>query len=115
MSDELSRVKGIGPKTAELFIEAGIISIKAISESTPEDLAEIKGVGVISANAIIRSAKQVINAEKGIEKVLDFIKDEFIHACPKCGGKMERKNIILGPERHLSVNQCKTCKFYLPV
>ncbi|GAH43795.1 unnamed protein product, partial [marine sediment metagenome] len=34
--------------------------------------------------------------------------------CPKCGGEMEKKFIILGPERRISANQCKICKFYMP-
>jgi Holliday junction resolvasome RuvABC DNA-binding subunit len=114
MIDELIRVRGIGPTAAERLINAGVKSIEEISESKPEELAWIKGIGMISAKSIIQNAKELLNLEKGIEKVLNSIKENFAKSCPKCGGDMNERLIILGPERRLRANQCILCKFYLP-
>ncbi|MFX1315993.1 MAG: DUF4332 domain-containing protein [Promethearchaeota archaeon] len=115
MMEELVRVRGIGPTAADRLVKAGIKSIEQIANSTPEELAWIKGIGMISANKIIVNANELINLEKGIQKVLDSIKENFAKNCPKCGGEMLKKLVILGPERRLRVNQCKLCKFYLPI
>ena len=114
MSDELERVRGIGPTSAGNLIKAGVRTIEEIANSTPEQLAWIKGIGITSAKKIIFAANELINIEKSIQQVLDSIKDNFVKSCPKCGGNMEDKYIILGPERRIKAKQCLTCKFYLP-
>jgi Holliday junction resolvasome RuvABC DNA-binding subunit len=114
MIEELVRVRGIGPTAAERLINAGIKSIEEIANSKPEQLAWIKGIGMLSADKIIENALELINLEKGIQKVLNSIKENFAKTCPKCGGDMTEKLIILGPERRLRANQCTLCKFYLP-
>ena len=114
MIDELIRVRGIGPTAAERLINAGVKSIEEISDSKPEQLAWIKGIGMVSAKNIIQNAKELLNLEKGIQKVLNSIKENFAKSCPKCGGDMNERLIILGPERRIRANQCVLCKFYLP-
>jgi Holliday junction resolvasome RuvABC DNA-binding subunit len=112
---ELIRVRGIGPTAAERLINAGVKTIEEVAKSKPEQLAWIKGIGMISAEKIIQNAKDLINLEKGIQKVLNSIKENFAKSCPKCGGDMNERLIILGPERRLRANQCVLCKFYLPI
>jgi Holliday junction resolvasome RuvABC DNA-binding subunit len=112
--DELMRVRGIGPTAAERLINAGIKSIEEIARSNIEQLAWIKGIGIISAKKIIENANELINLEKGIQKVLNSIKENFAKSCPKCGGDMNERLIILGPERRIRANQCNLCKFYMP-
>lgn len=114
MGEELIRVKGIGPTAAERLIKAGVKTIEQIAISKPEELAWIKGIGIPSAEKIIESANNILKLEKNIENVLNAIKENFERICPKCGGKMEEKLIILGPDRRLRANQCKLCKFYMP-
>jgi predicted RecB family nuclease len=114
MIDELVCVKGIGPTAAERLVNAGIKSIDEIANSKPKELAWIKGIGMVSATKIIENALELIKLEKGIQNVLNSIKDNFANSCPKCGGDMSEKLIILGPERRLRASQCNTCKFYLP-
>lgn len=114
MSNELERVRGIGPVAAINLQKAGVRSIEDIANSTPEELAWIKGIGVVSAKRIIYNANELIKLEKNIQKVLDSIKENFVKQCPKCGGDMASKYIILGPDRRLKVKQCALCKFYLP-
>ncbi|MFX0001570.1 MAG: DUF4332 domain-containing protein [Candidatus Hodarchaeota archaeon] len=114
MIEELIRVRGIGPTAAERLMNAGVKSIEEIAKSKPEELAWIKGIGMISANYIIQNAKELLNLEKGIQKVLNSIKENFAKSCPKCGGDMNERLIILGPEKRLRANQCVLCKFYMP-
>ena len=114
MIEELVGVRGIGPTAAERLINAGIKSIDEIAKSKPKELAWIKGIGMVSAERIIENALELIKLEKGIQNVLNSIKDNFAKSCPKCGGDMREKLIILGPERRLRVNQCNICKFYMP-
>ena len=114
MSDELERVRGIGPTSAGNLIKAGVKTIEEVANSTPQQLAWIKGIGLTSAKKIIYAANELLNIEKSIKQVLDSIKENFVKSCPKCGGELEDKFIILGPERRLKAKQCLTCKFYLP-
>ncbi len=114
MIEELIRVRGIGPTAAERLMNAGVKSIEEIAQSKAEELAWIKGIGMVSAKNIIQNAKELLNLEKGIQKVLNSIKENFSKSCPKCGGDMNERLIILGPERRLRANQCVLCKFYLP-
>ncbi|MFX1366137.1 MAG: helix-hairpin-helix domain-containing protein [Promethearchaeota archaeon] len=115
MIEELVRVRGIGPMAAERLVNAGVKSIEEIAKSKPEQLAWIKGIGMTSADKIIQNANELINLEKGIQKVLNSIKENFSKSCPKCGGDMSERLIILGPERRLRANQCALCKFYMPI
>jgi len=115
MIEELIRVRGIGPTAADRLINAGVKSIEEIAKSKPEELAWIKGIGMISANKIIQNANELISLEKGIQKVLNSIKENFAKSCPKCGGDLNERLIILGPERRIRANQCKLCKFYMPI
>ena len=115
MIEELVRVRGIGPTAAERLVNAGVKSIEEIAKSKPEQLAWIKGIGMISADKIIQNANELLNLEKGIQKVLNSIKENFAKNCPKCGGDMSERLIILGPEKRLRANQCAVCKFYMPI
>ena len=115
MIEELVRVRGIGPTAAERLVKAGVKSIEEIAKSKPEQLAWIKGIGMISADNIIQNANELLNLEKGIQKVLNSIKENFAKSCPKCGGDMSERLIILGPEKRLRANQCAVCKFYMPI
>ncbi|MHA1255564.1 MAG: helix-hairpin-helix domain-containing protein [Promethearchaeota archaeon] len=114
MSNELERVSGIGPIASINLNKAGVKTIDDIASSKPEDLAWIKGIGIVSAKKIIENANDLLKLEKNIQLVLDSIKENFVKTCPKCSGTMMSKYIILGPERRLKVRQCTICKFYLP-
>ena len=115
VENELLRVKGIGPVAAERLNKAGIVTIQQVADARPEELAFVKGIGKVTANKIKENAKYLLNFERGLTIVLDKIKENFAKSCPKCGGDMVKKFIILGPERRISANQCKLCKFYMPV
>jgi NAD-dependent DNA ligase len=114
MENEIERIRGIGPAAALNLEKAGVRTIEEVAEAKPEELAWIKGIGIVSAKKIIENANELIKLEKNIQKVLDSIKENFVKNCPKCGGDMATKYIILGPERRLKAKQCKLCKFYMP-
>jgi Holliday junction resolvasome RuvABC DNA-binding subunit len=114
MSNEIEKIRGIGPVAAVNLMKAGVKSIEQVASSKPEELAWIKGIGVKSARNIIANANELLQLEKNIQQVLNSIKENFAKNCPKCNGLMESKFIILGPERRLRVKQCTLCKFYLP-
>ena len=67
MIEELVRVRGIGPTAAERLVNAGVKTIEEIAKSKPEQLAWIKGIGMISADNIIQNANELLNLEKGIQ------------------------------------------------
>lgn len=115
MSNELERIRGIGPVAAINLNKAGVSTIEDIANAKPEELAWIKGIGLISAKKIIENANELLKLEKNIQKVLDSIKENFTKNCPKCGGLMQSKYIILGPDRRLKAKQCSLCKFYMPI
>ncbi|MHA1757108.1 MAG: helix-hairpin-helix domain-containing protein, partial [Promethearchaeota archaeon] len=56
MPDDLTRVKGIGVKAAELLKAAGITTIEALAKSNIENLVKIKGIGPASAKKWINNA-----------------------------------------------------------
>jgi len=114
MEDDLVRIRGVGPETASRLVKAGIKDIEQLAKSTPEQLAFVKGIGTYSAKKMIKQAQGLIKFEEGLSIVLDHIKKSFEEHCPKCGGEMVRKMIILGPERRINARQCRLCKFYLP-
>jgi Holliday junction resolvasome RuvABC DNA-binding subunit len=114
MLNELQRIRGIGPAAALNLEKAGVKTVQEIANATPEELAWIKGIGIISAANIIENANELLKLEKNIQKVLESIRENFVKNCPKCGGEMNTKYIILGPDRRLKVKQCSVCKFYLP-
>ncbi|MGV9197885.1 MAG: helix-hairpin-helix domain-containing protein [Promethearchaeia archaeon] len=114
MAEDLRRIKGIGPVMADRLYEAGVKNIEQLAHSSIEELAFVNGIGKYSAKRIKKNAKHLLMLEKGLTIALDSIKKEFEKKCPKCGGNMESKFIIIGPEKRMNVNQCKICKFYLP-
>ena len=103
------------PPTIAISFNINNANIIPSHKSKPEDLAWIKGIGMVSASSIIQNAKELLNLEKGIQNVLNSIKENFAKSCPKCGGDMNERLIILGPERRLRANQCMLCKFYMPI
>ncbi|MFX0188643.1 MAG: helix-hairpin-helix domain-containing protein [Candidatus Hodarchaeota archaeon] len=114
MSEELVRIWGIGAVAASRLFKAGISTIEQVANAKPAELAFVKGIGMTSAEKIIANAKHLMTLERGLTIVLNHIKANFVQHCPKCGGAMKDKYIILGPERRLSAYQCELCKFYLP-
>ena len=93
--DHLIRVRGIGAVVASRLNKAGIKNIEQLASAQPSDLAFVKGIGVVSAKKIITNANHLLTLERGLTIVLDKIKENFVKSCPKCGGEMKEKFIIV--------------------
>jgi len=51
----LSELPGIGPKTAEKLISAGITSVEQLASMSAEELAALPGLGLKTAEKILSS------------------------------------------------------------
>lgn len=56
--DEIEKLPGVGPATAEKLREAGYDSIMAIAVESPRNLAEVAEIGQTVASKIINAAKK---------------------------------------------------------
>jgi len=62
----LTSLKGVGEKTKALLNRGGITSLKDLLKASPETLAQIDGIGIKTAEKLIRAAHEAILAgEKG--------------------------------------------------
>jgi len=58
MSTELTKIRGIGPKTAEKLISRGIHSVEDLVTAPAEEVASILGCSLAKAKSIINAAKE---------------------------------------------------------
>ncbi len=56
----LSGLEGVGPKTADMLVKAGMTDIYRLALCTEEELTAVKGVGGKTATKIIASAKKYV-------------------------------------------------------
>ena len=56
---ELAHVEGVGPKTAEVLIKSGWITVQKLAGATVEQLTTLQGIGEKTAEKIIESAAAV--------------------------------------------------------
>ncbi len=61
---ELKDIPGIGPKTAEKLKEAGYNTLESIAVATPNDLADIAGIGEGTCQKIINKARKMTNIDR---------------------------------------------------
>lgn len=61
----LSTLEGVGPKTVDALVKAGIADVAALSACAPEDLSARAGIGEKTAVKIIASAKAAVAATPG--------------------------------------------------
>jgi N utilization substance protein A len=65
----LLEVPGIGEITVELLFMEGYRSAEEVAQASEEDLAQIEGIGVEKAKAMIRAARQVVEKRSRIAAV----------------------------------------------
>lgn len=61
--DELSRLEGVGPKTAEVLQKGGWGDLRRLASAKPDDLTALSGVGEKTAEKIIESAKAYLQTQ----------------------------------------------------
>jgi N utilization substance protein A len=67
----ITEVPGIGEKTAERLVEAGIGTLTDLLEKTAEELAQIPGIGDKSAEKILAAAQEFEEARTAAEESAD--------------------------------------------
>ncbi|GAH26514.1 unnamed protein product, partial [marine sediment metagenome] len=59
-TNDLTKIKGIGPGTAEKLNARKIYTYRQLAELTPEKLSEVPGVGIATARKFIEEAKNLL-------------------------------------------------------
>lgn len=72
MSDNLTKLPGVGSATAEKLIQAGFDNLMSIAVSSPGQLVEVAGVTEATARKIIKAARDELNM--GFETGEDLLK-----------------------------------------
>ena len=62
--EAITIVRGIGLKVAEKLNGIGVYTVKELAHSTPEEIAKIPGIGLVSAQKYISSAKEHVRMKK---------------------------------------------------
>ncbi len=73
MADDVSKLAGVGEKTAEKLKEAGYVDYMSIAAASAGDLVDAIGVGEDTANKIIESAREQTNTG-GFEPATETLK-----------------------------------------
>lgn len=68
-TESLTRLEGIGPRTAEVLLKSGLTQIEKLAQSKVEDLTTLQGIGAKTAEKIIESAKKFLTQTKSEEKL----------------------------------------------
>jgi len=61
MSDNMERLPGVGPATAEKLKEAGYEDLMSIAVASPSDLAELCEISTAKAQLVINAARKSVN------------------------------------------------------
>ena len=59
----LTRLKGVGGKTAKRFSAFGYTSLQSIADANPEVLSKIPGMGKKQADAVVKQAKELLASD----------------------------------------------------
>ncbi len=60
---ELLDINGVGPATAELLTEAGLATVTSVADADAETLANIRGIGQVSAASIKADAARLLGTD----------------------------------------------------
>ncbi|MEK6777556.1 MAG: transcription termination factor NusA [bacterium] len=81
--EDVSKIHGVGDKTARAILDAGYRSVAEVASATPEALSAIPGVGAKTAEKIIQSAaelaKELAKAEAEAAKLQESAASEGDH------------------------------------
>jgi len=58
---DLTDLPGVGPTTAQKMIEAGFTSIEAVAVATPQELSQVTGIPLPTAQKIIQAAREALD------------------------------------------------------
>jgi len=60
--ESLLKVSGVGEATADLLYKSGFTSVQELSEATPEELIQIRGISEKKAEKLIQSAREFVES-----------------------------------------------------
>ena len=80
ITDDLTKIKGIGSGTAEKLNIRKIYTYRQLAEITPEKLSEAPGVGIATARKFIEEAKKLLEGlqEDNVVKLPEPSKEELV-------------------------------------
>jgi hypothetical protein len=70
--EEITIISGIGPKVADKLNNIGVFTVYQLAESSPQRIANINGIGLITAQKYVSRAKEHMR----IKKLNDFSEEE---------------------------------------
>ncbi len=60
---DITDLPGVGPSTAQKLIEAGYTTVEAIAVATPQELSQVTGIPIVTAQKIIEAAREALNID----------------------------------------------------
>jgi len=61
--DEIAKLPGVGPATAEKLREAGYLDLMDLAVESPQELVSVAELGLTTANKIIQEARKIANRD----------------------------------------------------
>jgi len=63
ISDDISKLPGVGPATAEKLMESGFTDLMDIAVASPQELVDLAELGLSTASKIINEARKMVNKD----------------------------------------------------
>jgi DNA repair protein RadA len=63
ISDDIGKLPGVGPATAEKLIESGFTDLMDIAVASPQELVDLAELGLSTASKIINEARKMVNKD----------------------------------------------------
>ncbi|MBI4051829.1 MAG: transcription termination/antitermination protein NusA [Elusimicrobia bacterium] len=64
IAEDLTQIPGVGQKTAEVLVKAGVSDIEKLAKTNPETLSTLQGIGEKTAEKIIQGAQKYLEGKK---------------------------------------------------
>ncbi len=60
---DITELPGVGPTTAQKLIESGYTTLEALAVATPQELSQVTGIPLLTAQKIIEAAREALNID----------------------------------------------------
>ncbi|HEA65860.1 MAG TPA: transcription termination/antitermination protein NusA [Desulfobacterales bacterium] len=81
--DSLIALPGIGVSSADALYEKGFFSVEELSQSTVEDLIQIRGIAEDKAKKLIETAKEAVERLAAVDEIPDDVSPDEISESPE--------------------------------
>ena len=115
--DSLVALPGIGISMADALYESGFYSAEEVSNSSAEDLIQVRGIGEEKARKLIAAAQAAVQAAAQAEKLQQELAEktealETVTAEPLSGGELENDKTDLAQSDELTGNESQIAKIH---